>query len=606
MFDLPNIKLKAVRLLRRVGFRRDWYLIPLSAVIGSMAGVVALGFGWLVEFFEAFFYENMAGPNVRGERLWMLVALPAAGGLAVGLLKKWLRLPMVSHGIPDVMESLARRHGQLKFRSGMSTAINSALTIGSGGSAGQEGPIVQIGSVLGSLMGQVLRVSHQHMSTLVGCGAAGALAAIFNAPIAGVLLVLEVMLRDFSLKTFMPVVVSTVFAVAVFQAAAGNNEALFNLTHEMQNYTFQIGELVPYLVMGIMIGIVGWSFTKLLFSMEGAWARVKLPAWIKPALGGLALGLMGLGFVWAYPYAVGDYNPPAFFANGYPVIETLLDPAAYGTAGHVTLIFLLTAAAAKLLGTSLTLGSGGAGGIFAPALFIGAAIGGAFGVGLVATGIFPDASPATYALAGMAGMLAGSVHCPLTAFILVFEVTRDYKVILPVMLVSITATVVSQLLLRDSIYTLALREMGIKIGVLSEQAVLHKLTADQVPLEKAVVVYPGDSVESLLKLAEQYGANDFVVCDSEQHFVGMVTNDDLRIALLQREAVPLLIVAEMMRSDMPAVDPGETLDLVLDKFADCDVHSLPVIDTDHDQQLMGLITRNRLMRYYHHALSQPA
>lgn len=605
MFDLTQNKLKLVRLLRQVGFRRDWYLIPLAALIGSTAGVVALGFGWLVEYFEQIFYENMAGPNVRGENLWMLVALPAAGGLTVGLVKRALRAPLVSHGIPDVMESLARRHGQLKFRTGMSTAINSALTIGSGGSAGQEGPIVQIGSVLGSLSGQILRVNHQHMSTLVGCGAAGALAAIFNAPIAGVLLVLEVMLRDFSLKTFMPVVVSTVFAVAVFQALAGNNEALFNLTHEMENYQFHLSEILPYLVMGIGLGITGWSFTKLLFWMEGMWARVKLPAWIKPAIGGALLGVMGLGFVLVFPYAIGQYNPPAFFANGYPVIETLLDPSAYG-AGHVTLIFLLTAAAAKLIGTSLTLGSGGSGGTFAPSLFIGAAIGGAFGVGLEATGIYGGASPATYALAGMAGMLSGSVHCPLTAFILVFEITRDYKVILPVMLVSITATVVSQLLLRDSIYTLALREMGIKVGMISEAAVLRKLTADQVPLERAVVVYPGDAVESLLELAERHGASDFVVCDSEQHFVGMVTNDDLRIALLQREAVPLLIVAEMMRSDMPAVDPGETLDLVLDKFADCDVHSLPVIDRDHDRQLMGLITRSRLMRYYHHALSQPA
>ncbi|MBI1368067.1 MAG: CBS domain-containing protein [Planctomycetes bacterium] len=604
--ELTKIKMRAVRLLRQIGFSRDWYLIPLAAVIGSMSGVVALGFGNLVRFSETFFYENLGGRNLRAEHVWLLLALPAVGGLAVGLIKSAFELPMVSHGIPDVMESLARQSGRMKARGGFFTAINSALTLGSGGSTGQEGPIVQIGSVLGSIAGQLLRVNKEHMSTLVGCGAAAGLAAIFNAPIAGVLLVLEVMLRDFSLKTFQPVVVATVFGTVTFQAIAGDNQALFHLSTEMQAYQFQFWEILPCLVLGVLCGMTGWGFTRALFSMEGLWGqwRWKKLVWLRPALGGLFLGCMGLLFVKINPYAVGQYRPPAFFANGYPVIETLMDPGSYGAAGHVTLLFLVMAAGFKLLGTSLTLGSGGSGGIFAPSLFIGATVGAAFGMALQATGIYPQASPAMYALAGMAGVLSAAVHCPLTAFILVFELTRDYKVILPVMLLAITATVVSQLLLRDSIYTLALREMGVKVGLISEAAVLRRLVAARVPMAKAVVVYPGDAVESLLTLAEIHNVDDFVVCDSDNQYIGMVLGDDLRTAMLQREALPLLIVAEMMRTDLPPVQPDETLDMVLDKFAECDCDSLTVTDPIGAVRLRGVITRSRVMRYYHHALNE--
>lgn len=605
--SLPqSILLRLGQWLGSIGFRRDWYLIPLAALVGAMAGVVALGFGRLVEFSEEFFFGRIAGGKLGGERWWLILVLPALGGLLVGLIKLVFRLPLTSHGVPEVMEAIARRRGDVPARMGVFSSINPALTIGSGGSAGQEGPIIAIGSALGSVIGKLLHVNRQDLSTLVGCGAAAGLAAVFNAPIAGVLLVLEVLLRDFSLRTFMPVVVASVFGVAVFQAVAGRNEALFTIPGALLNYEFNIIEIVPYLLLGVGCGVVGWLFTRTAHGAERLFVRLPLPKVILPMVGGLILGAMGVAFAACFP-KVANYEPPPFFANGYGVIEHLMDVSAYtqtsdSSLAVVTLGFLLVACLAKVVGTALTLGSGGSGGVFAPALFIGASFGGAFGVIVNAIGPMPHVNPATYALAGMAGVLAGTVHCPLTAFILVFEITRDYMVILPVMLVAIAATVVSQLLMRDSIYTCTLRAMGVRVGTMSDLTVLRRLSVAQVPLAPAVAVFPGDPADRLLELAETAVAGDFVVTQPDGQYVGMVTGDDLRTALLEREALPLMIVAELLRSEIPSVQPDEPLDTVLESFSIHDVASLPVIGGNGS--VVGMITRGRLMRCYRQALDE--
>lgn len=593
------------RMLNKAGFPRDWFLIPLAAVIGSTAGLAAQGYGQLVRHSEEFFYGSEAGGQLVRNYWWLLPLLPMMGGLLVGLIKSTFKLPMISHGIPEVIEAMARHHGRMKFKTGVFTALNSTITLGSGGATGQEGPIVHIGSVVGSVMGQLLHVSREHMNTLIGCGAAAGLAAIFNAPIAGVLLVLEVVLRDFSLKTFMPLVIASVFGVAVNQALAEDYGALFALPHEQYTYQFTFHEIWPYLVLGIACGLGGWIFARVLVAMERGWANWKMAQPVKPMLGGAAFGLLGLGFVQFYPDVIPGYNPPAFFGNGYAVIEALLTPQTYAShplssVGIVTVSFLLLAAVGKTVGTCLILGSGGSGGIFAPTLFIGAAFGGAFGMGLQSTGIYTDISPAAYALAGMAGVLSASVRCPLTAIILVFEITREYKVILPVMLVAIMATVIAQMMIRDSIYTLALRERGIRHGALSDLTLLRQVTVDQVPLSPAVRVYPQDPVQRLIDLAEQYTVADFVVCNEHEKYEGMIAGEDVRTTLLQREAVPLMIVAELMRTDLPTVTRDETLEAVLDKFAHHDVGSLTVVNDDHHVQ--GLITRSRLIRQYHQVL----
>ena len=604
MASPARVRVRVNRWLMRAGFPQDWFLVPLAAIIGALGGVVAAAFHYLVEASGAFFFERVGRVQFRASEWVLLVALPAIGGLAVGLIQRYIAHSPPGHGIPEVIESLARKSGYLPGKSGLLKAITSSLTIGSGGSAGVEGPIIQIGSVVGSVVGRYLRVGREHMHTLVGCGAAAGLAGIFNAPIAGFMFVLEVMLRDFSLKTFMPIVIAAVLGTAVGQALLGRDSALFMIPQFDGGYHFMLVELAPYALLGVACGTIGVTFTLTLSASERLWHGLRWPAWwVRPALGGALLGGLGIAFVALFTHPFEGYEPPPFYGNGYPVIQELFNPHFYHTqtAAHLTLL-LLTLTAVKIVGTALTLGSGGSGGIFAPSLFMGATLGGALGVGFVATGLLgPDASPAPYALAGMAGMIAATAHCPLTAFLLVFEITRDYRLILPVMIVAILATLVSQRVQRDSIYVAILREQGIRMGTLADMTLLRRLSVSIVPLTPAVLVEPEDPAQKLIDLASEYAATDFAVIDGQDRYVGMVVGEDVRTTLLQREALPLLIVGELMRRDLPTVTREETLELTLEKFARHDVASLPVVDTEG--RVKGLVTRSRLMRAYQQALS---
>ena len=631
----PQFRQRVSRLLSRLGFPTDWYLIPLAAVVGVLGGLVAVGFDFLIHFASNLFYSGVWDQDLATE-LIMIALIPAVGGLLVGLLQNAILHTGKSHGVPEVMEALARRHGHIKWLTGVNKTITSSLTLGSGGSGGVEGPIIEIGSSLGSVIARLLHVGREHVHTLVGCGAAAGMAGIFNAPIAAVLFVLEVLLRDFSFKTFIPVVVASVFGTAIAQAILGENTAIFNIPETMTRYDFVIWEIGPYLLLGVLCGLAGSAFVLLMGTGERMWDALRMPKWSKPALGGLAVGVLGVIFAVGFAKPVASYEPPAFFSNGYPVAEALLNPASYVRNGgeadvdpetlpamaveeleetaesmteaappvtRATVLLLGGLVVFKMVATWLTIGSGGSAGILAPSLFIGAALGGGFALGLDQMGLFPGSTPASYAMAGMAGMIAAVVHAPLTAFLLVFEITQDYKVILPFMLVAIIATAISQFLAKDSFYSAWLRQRGIRVGRHSDMTLLRRLTVEDVPLTPAVIVHAEEPAQRLIDLAEDYAVTDYVVCDDDDHCDGMVVGEDVRTTLVQRDAIPLMIVGELMRTGLPTVTRDETLDVVLDKFSRHDVSSLPVVDAG--DRVKGVITRARLMRKYHAALAEP-
>ncbi len=595
----------------RLGFHRDWSLILLAVIVGLAAGLVAVAFELMVESSGRLFFGSLR-QGIIGRfpvlQAFVLVILPAIGGLAVGAVQHYLSRQPAGHGIPEVIEALTLRQGVLPGRTGVFKAITASFTIGSGGSAGVEGPIVQIGSVLGSKVGQWLKLDREQMQAMVGCGAAAGLASIFNAPIAGVIFVMEVLLRDFSLKTLMPIVVASVFGVAVAQSVHGRNEAMFSLPAAVQPI-FQFADLGWFALLGVLCGMVGYAFTRLFYLVERLWHRSGIHPALRPALGGAMLGAMASVFVYFFPQPVHDYAPPAFFSNGYSVIEALFHPMSYASEqtmgpglARATLAFLLAALLCKIVGTALTLGSGGSGGIFAPSLFMGATLGGAVGL-LVQTLTGSTAvSPAGFALAGMAGVLAAAVRCPLAAFLLVFELTRDYKAILPVMLVAILATIVAQALLRESIYTLALRERGVKLSNLRDATVLRRVEVAKVPLLPAAIVNPGDPAQRLLDLAAQYSVDDYVVLDHENRYLGMVVGEVVRAAMLQREALPLMVVAELLRTDLPTLRRGQTLETVVELLSRHDVSSLAVVD--EDGHVAGMLTRAALLKHYQKMLDE--
>lgn len=612
---------RRVRLLHRaalrLGLQADWYLVALGALIGAVTAFGAIGFAKLLHA-----AEDAALQLHQSNRVLALVGLPMAGALATGLLIHFFAREAKGHGVPEVMDALFRKGGRIRPRVALVKSLASAFTIGSGGSAGAEGPIVQIGAAIGSGAAQILRVSRDQAGTLLGCGAAAGIASIFNAPIAGVFFVLEILLRDFSLRTFTPIVVASVFSTAVTQAVLGRNVAIFAASESLRQYQFTLPELPSYIVLGIMCGLVASLFIKTLYAAEDLAERVRVHPIAKPVLGALLLGGLGLLFLLLAPS--GPATPPPFYGNGYDTIRVLLAPGSYGMGESIganvplggvlesdaaivspTLLMLGAILIGKLLATCFTLGSGGSGGVFAPSLFLGAVAGGFFGVTLERVGLLPaDGSPATYALVGMAAVVAGTTHAPLTAILIIFEITRDIYVLLPIMLAAVMATGVARLVFRDSIYTLKLRRRGVLLGSSADLTILRRIPAREVPLVPHVAVRPEDPVSKLLELNREYLVADFVVVDDEGGYEGIISSQDLRTALLEREAIPLLLVEDLVVRTLPTISPEEGLHSVLDKFSRHDVASLAMVEVGAggEQRILGLLTRGRLMGRYQQAL----
>jgi CIC family chloride channel protein len=605
----------ALRISTRLGFGREWWMLAVAAGVGLFMGVAALAFIRPIQALEH--AAEDLGFEQPGLVLWLLPFVPLGGALLTGILNQLLPTEFKGHGVSNVIFSVSRRQSRLRLRLLARQWIGSTLTIGSGGSAGPEGPIVTIGAVIGSNLARLLRLDAKSGTTLLGCGAAAGLASVFNAPLAGIFFVLEVLLRDFSLRTFTPIVVAAVLAAATTQTIIGSNQPIFGVGPEFfgdNDVPFTIGMAPFFAMLGVASGLVAVAFTRSLQVSESLFKRLPIASMLRPAAGGLLLGLLGLGYMLAIGPDIfgreGDPVPP-FFGNGYLVIYRLLEPDFYqavpGSLLEKGWLLLLAAlamwAGLKIVATSLTIGSGGAGGLFAPSLVLGAIVGSVFGVAVANTGWFPEANPAHFALVGMAAMVAATTHAPMTGVMLVYEITQTYSLIVPLMLCAVLSVIVGRLLSRDSVYTAELAAAGIRLGSTTDLTLLRQLTVRDVPLMPPVTVRPGDSGQRLLELSERFAVSDFVVVDERDNYLGMVTGSDLQAALVFREAIPLLQVEEIERTDLPSVVLDDTLDVALDRFSGHDAASLAVVSHRDGGRVIGVLTRTRLMREYQHALA---
>lgn len=621
----PDPTLRFKTLFDRLGFQREWWLIVVGAAIGSVTALGAIGFAFMLHS-----VEDLAGQARDDLPIWTLPAIPMAGALISGILVWRFASDAKGHGVPQVMKAIIQRDGQIPLRTGVVKIFASICTVGSGGSAGTEGPIVQIGATAGSFLGTRLKISREQLRTLVGCGAAAGIASIFNAPIAGVFFVMEILLRDFSVRTFGPIIVASVFSSALTHALTGENVAIFAAGETLAGYAFTFQELPSYVLLGVLCGLVSVGFNTMLHRSEDLFERrVRVHPAIRPVVGALLVGLLGIAFL-SIQRGAGDHpgNTPAFFGNGYGTIRALLDPLSYTArvdptvvpnldqAGHggfmmisTELWLLAILLVFKALATSFTLGAGGSGGVFAPSLFLGAVAGSVLGVALSAVGFIPEnGSPAAYALVGMAAVVAGTTHAPLTAILMLFELTQNVYVLLPIMLAAVVATIVSQIVERDSIYTYKLRREGVLVGAARDLTLLRRLRVSDV--EPTAIpdepIYPSDPLSKLIAMHANYNVPDFVVVDPTGGYMGMVTGADIRSALIDREAVPLLLVAELLRTDLPTLRSDETLDRVMDKFSRFDVSGLCLVSepsTEHPQGVArALVTRTKTLRRYQRAL----
>ena len=616
-----RLRVLVVRLLMRLGFRESSALLPLALLIGVVTAGAAVAFHELIVVIRDLLYRDPEFLYGRG--LWLLVVLPAAGGLAVGLFSKYVIRGREGHGIVDVLESVTRSSaGTIRTRTAAEKILTSAVTIGTGGSAGAEGPIVQIGASIASGIGGLFQVARPHYPVLIGCGTAAGISAIFNSPIGGVLFTLEVILLDFSIRTFTPVVIASVVANVTTQRIfaridpATANKAIFELpVAAMKDFPAPSwGLIVTFTALGVACGVVGVCLTRMMYATEGAFGRLPLPKPLRPALGGAVLGVMGAAYVvvfgWlllgrAKPFDFQHYPMPAFFGDGYGAVQRLLQPELYDQFDPfflaVLLAFLLLL---KVVGTCLTLGSGGSGGVIAPSLFLGAVAGALLGIVLQGVGLSAGVSPHFYALVGMGAVLAAVVHAPLAALLILFDVTQQPDLIVPTMLATIVATGSARLIFPDSIYSLSLRRRGVRVGTSADLTLLRRLTVEQLQLEPVSVLRADAPFEKVVQLTAETGVSDFIVVDESGKYAGMVVAEDIRTALLEREAIPLLLVGEMARADLPPVKSTDDLATVLATFSAYEINRLPVCLAASPDRVIGLISRGTLMRQYHKALTE--
>ncbi|MBU0756000.1 MAG: chloride channel protein, partial [Planctomycetes bacterium] len=480
---------------------------------------------------------------------WRIILIPALGGLIIAPIVYYFARETRGHGVPEVMEAVALKQGVIRKRIVAAKILASAITIGTGGSVGREGPIVQIGSAIGSTLGQWLHASRSMLRTMVGCGAAAGIAATFNAPVAGVLFALEIILGDFGVRRFTPIVISSVIATAVSHHFVGDIAAFsIGLTYQMVSPF----ELLTYSLLGVVSGLIAIVFIWMVYKSEDLFEAFKAPALLKPCLGGALIGCIGLFY-------------PHIFGVGYETIEMALNEA---IPWH--LLFVLVGA--KLLATSLTLGSGGSGGIFAPSLFLGAVLGGALGTMMHL--LFPGltASSGAYALVGMGAFVSATTHAPLTSIMIIFEMTGDYKIILPLMFACIIGNLIATRLNPHSIYTLKLFRRGVNLHRGQDVNILASIKVRSIISSKYLTIREDTHLGEMLHKVATLPYTYFYVMDRENRFKGVVAVDDLRQAILDSDVLGDLVIAgDVMVEDVQRIRGEDTLDKVMRLFGSTNV-----------------------------------
>ena len=564
------------RLLDRLAPPPALILSIVAVVIGMLTGYGAVLFIWALNQVQAMAETARALYGTVG----LFAALGIGGALGAPLVV-YLAREARGHGVPEVMEAIAVRGGRIRPRVVVVKAIASALTIGSGGSAGREGPIVQIGSALGSTIGQVLAFSEERIKILVAAGAASGIAATFNAPIAGVIFALEVILGEFSMGYFGIVVIAAVSASIVSRAYLGNAPAFSVPAYGLGSPA----ELPLYLAVGLASALLAVFFIKILYTAEDLFEKWRIPEVTKPVVGMLLTGLVAA----FYPQVLG----PGLHFIGEAIAENMA----------MSLSLLAPLAIAKLVATSFTLGAGNSGGVFAPSLFAGAALGGS--LGLVFREIFPGLyiNPGAYALVGMAATFAGAARAPITAILIVFEMSGDYRLILPLMFTTVISTFIAHALHRESIYTLKLARRGIVVRHGRDVDIMEAITVEQAMQRSPATVREDMSVKELGEAFAREHVHGFPVLNDKGELVGIVALSDYERATTRRDFADLH-VRDIMSRDVTVAYPDESLWEALRKLGVRDVSRLPVVARDNPRQLLGVIRRRDIIRAYNVAVAR--
>ncbi len=549
----------------------------LALVIGFLAGLGAVIFREMIGLGQDILWP--AGDNFVDRfahaPTWLKLLIPIAAGLIAGPVITFWAPEVRGPGVPEVMESLALRGGRIRHRV---TAIKALLTAGiiaAGGSVGREGPIVQIGSSIGSSLTQIFRLRPESTRLAVACGAAAGIAATFQAPMAGTLFAVEILLFDLEVKSLSHIIVAAVAGTMVTRLIYGA-EPFFDIPGFVLSHPL---ELVLYFVLGLLAGILSLLLMGVVFGLPKLFRTLKVPDWLTPAIGGLLLGIAGLVCPWA-------------LGVGYESINLSL-------AGNVTFTFVLILVGAKLFTTGVCIGSGMSGGIFAPSLVLGAMLGSL--VGFIAQQIFPQANiiPAYYALIGMGAMVSGTTLAPITAILTIFELTDNYEVILPLMVACIGSLLVVRLLHGYSVYETKLLQKGIDIVKGHEVNILRGMRVSDYMSTDVQVLHTEDFSQDIIQRIDENPYTQFIVLDKQERLAGVLTLTDFKPFYAHPDMCsPESSASKIMKQDVVTVSEDDSMEKAFHLFVRQRVSFLPVVGGSEPRKVVGQIRKADLFAAY--------
>ncbi len=565
---------------KRLGHRQFVYI--LSFVIGIVSGLAAVLLKNTVHYIQHFLLNSLSVDRLN----FLYLFFPLTGIILTVLFVRYFVKDQIGHGVSRILFAISKQNGKIKSHNNYTSIIASTLTVGFGGSVGLEAPIVLTGSSMGSTLGRIFRMNYKTTIVLIGCGAAGAIAGIFKAPIAAVIFALEVLMLDLTLGSIIPLLISAVTALTISYFFLGKAEIFsFELVEQ-----FQLARIPFYIILGIFCGLVSYYFTRGTLFIESAFKKFSNPI-LKPITGGLLLGLVIL------------FLPP-LYGEGYNTLDALLDgnPAEitygslfYGMQDNLWMfgLFLLLILVFKVAATSVTNGAGGVGGIFAPTLFMGG-IAGYFVARIINLFNFTEVSERNFSLVGMAGMMAGVMHAPLTAIFLIAEITGGYGLLLPLIVTSTIAFITIMYFEPHSIYTIRLAQRGELITHHKDKAVLTLIDMGKVIEKDFKTLSPADKLGDIIDAISHSKRNIFPVINNDM-LVGIVLLDDIRHIIFNTDMYDTTYVRDLMILPPAHVEPNDPMDQVMKKFEETGTWNLPVI---RNGKYIGFLSKSKLFSVY--------
>ncbi|MEQ8685612.1 MAG: chloride channel protein [Imperialibacter sp.] len=560
------------------------FILILAGIVGAIAGIAAVVLKSSVHFIQRLLERNFYLYDIN----FSYLVYPLIGIVITLVISKYVLKEKLGHGITHVLYSISKNSSIIKKSKMYSRMITSAITVGFGGSVGLEAPIVVTGSAIGSNIAQLVHLNYKKRTLLIGCGTAGAISAIFNSPVAGVIFAIEVILADVTISLFIPILIASVTGSLVSKTLLGN-DILFSF--QLKD-SFTAADTPYYILLGVACGLVSLYFTRLTYFVEGKLSGINND-FNRALMGGAALALIILIL-------------PPIYGEGYETIKSLLNgnedevlqrSLFYGLRenGLIIIFFLFAVMLLKPIASATTIGAGGSGGIFAPSLFLGGVTGYFYARTITQVLPFTNLSLSNFTLVGMCGVMSGVLHAPLTAIFLIAEITSGYTLFVPLMLVSAISYSTISYFEKYSIYTKHLVEKGDLIPNDKDRLVLSQILLEKIVETDLLTIHPNATLDDLVKLVRKSRRNIFPVVNDLGELEGIITLDDVREIMFNEEARKSIIVRTWMTPPPAFVSSNEKMQSVMNKFEISQAWNLPVID---DGKYIGFVSKSSIFSAY--------